>query len=33
MVETAKNADIEIIVNGIDPLPTFKLNVKDCPQH
>ena len=30
-LRAAKNADIEIIVNGIDPLPTFKLNVKDWP--
>ena len=32
MAKAAKNADIEII-NGIDPLPTFKLNVKDYSQH
>ena len=30
-LRAAKNADIEITVNGIDPLPTFKLNVKDWP--
>ena len=28
---SAKNAGLGITVNGIDPLPTFKLHVKDWP--